>query len=727
MPVFLVDLQGESFEMTPGETVLGRGETLRITNKKCSRRQALLVNQDDRVYLTPVGMNPVHLTRRGEVAVLPPNRKVQLENGDIINLIPGDLQFGLQIFNTDDSSSETGTVEMEDNEITAILNLSTEDNNQGQKRDRISAFGESPPRSVKKEKTSKESSPQKSNIQKTPPVTPPKTLIKRRPCKYGTACFRKNPLHFEQESHPGDPDFFYPGNDTEENSHSEENSEVSDYDSLFTKSPKKSPSKSSPVSPKKSPSKSSPVSPKKLTCRPPCQYGARCFRKNPVHFMEESHPGDADYSTPNTKEESDGENEEEQAQAEEENDEDNQTSLKKEEGGKQAPKTDKLQWTVVGNPKTLHVLDSPDIEASPKIAAFDMDGTLILTKSGKVHPTGREDWMWWAPDVKAKLVKLIETGYKIVIFTNQAGLEKGTGNSKTLPGKILDICKNLQYPIQVFMAGGKDVHRKPSPSMWSLLEQKYNKGVKIDLNASFYCGDAAGRAAGWKQGKSKDFSCSDRKFAANIGVKFYTPEEYFDKEAPAAFEWGGVSPRVILDHAEQKGVKAFQGREEDLVPEGKVEMVIMVGMAASGKSSFVKKYLIPKGYFWVNRDQLKTQEKCQKMAEQALKEGHSVVIDNTNPDRAIRQAYIKIAQKYSVPVRCFLVSTPRPLAEHLNMFRVVSSGGQVGLIPGIAYNVYQKKYEEPTLGEGFKEIKKINFCPQFKNEQEKKLFLQWLS
>jgi hypothetical protein len=29
--------------------------------------------------------------------------------------------------------------------------------------------------------------------------------------------------------------------------------------------------------------------------RPPCQYGATCYRKNPAHRSEQSHPGDSDY------------------------------------------------------------------------------------------------------------------------------------------------------------------------------------------------------------------------------------------------------------------------------------------------------------------------------------------------------------------------------------------------------------------------------------------------
>ena len=48
-------------------------------------------------------------------------------------------------------------------------------------------------------------------------------------------------------------------------------------------------------------------------------------------------------------------------------------------------------------------------------------------------------------------------------------------------------------------------------------------------------------------GRKKDHSCSDRKFAANIGIKFYTPEEYFEKmKSFNRFDWGSVNPKTLI-------------------------------------------------------------------------------------------------------------------------------------------------------------------------------------
>ena len=53
-----------------------------------------------------------------------------------------------------------------------------------------------------------------------------------------------------------------------------------------------------------------------------------------------------------------------------------------------------------------------------------MDGTLIAPKSGAKFPKSRQDWQWWDDCVPAKLQQLFRAGHKIVIFSNQGGVEK---------------------------------------------------------------------------------------------------------------------------------------------------------------------------------------------------------------------------------------------------------------------------------------------------------------
>lgn len=61
-----------------------------------------------------------------------------------------------------------------------------------------------------------------------------------------------------------------------------------------------------------------------------------------------------------------------------------------------------------------------------KIAGFDMDGTLIATKSGKRFAKDASDWAWLHPTrVRSKLQALVSAGFDLVVFSNQNGIATG--------------------------------------------------------------------------------------------------------------------------------------------------------------------------------------------------------------------------------------------------------------------------------------------------------------
>lgn len=108
-----------------------------------------------------------------------------------------------------------------------------------------------------------------------------------------------------------------------------------------------------------------------------------------------------------------------------------------------------------------------------QIAAYDLDGTLILTKSGRVFPINRDDWTLANSAIKIMLKNLINNGYKIVIFTNQAGISRGKTSVVDFKYKIEKIIQELEIPVQVFIATSDyNIYRKPAPGMWDALIQK---------------------------------------------------------------------------------------------------------------------------------------------------------------------------------------------------------------------------------------------------------------
>ncbi|CUM66233.1 uncharacterized protein PRCAT00003893001 [Priceomyces carsonii] len=188
-----------------------------------------------------------------------------------------------------------------------------------------------------------------------------------------------------------------------------------------------------------------------------------------------------------------------------------------------------------------------------KVAAFDLDGTLIDTKSGSKFARGPDDWRWWSPKgtqeskVVKKLREIIEGRYLIVIFTNQGSVVATPSNKSyinfikrvnsvtsnlnaNLKGRVVDIIvfaspKRPSTSNQKVVPSSEELHnlmRKPNIGMWKELEKFLNNtcGINVDMDKSFYVGDAAGRPL--------DFLDSDKQFCKNVNLKdFKVPEEFF--------------------------------------------------------------------------------------------------------------------------------------------------------------------------------------------------------
>ncbi|KAM3923496.1 bifunctional polynucleotide phosphatase/kinase [Leptodactylus fuscus] len=367
----------------------------------------------------------------------------------------------------------------------------------------------------------------------------------------------------------------------------------------------------------------------------------------------------------------------------------------------------------------LLVFNKKGVQSSSKIAGFDIDGTIITTKSGKVFPTSADDWKILYPEIPKKLKALLAEGYKVVFFTNQMGISRGKLRPEVFKAKVEAILDQLGIPVQIFVATGVGIYRKPVTGMWDYLCEKANDGIKVKKEDCIYVGDAAGRPANWAPDrKKKDFSSSDRLFALNIGIKFYTPEEYFLGWKKAAFQQPTFDPKALDPSA------ALHDPPSSSLVSSSLEVVVTVGFPAAGKSTFIKEHLVPKGYAYANRDTLGTWQKCVAACEESLRNGKSIVVDNTNPDVESRSRYISCAQKAGVPVRCFLFTAPVEVAKHNNRFREMTSKGHVS-VNDIVINTYKSKFVPPSLSEGFSEILKINFVPNFKDPDLKALYEQF--
>lgn len=86
------------------------------------------------------------------------------------------------------------------------------------------------------------------------------------------------------------------------------------------------------------------------------------------------------------------------------------------------------------------------------IASFDMDDTIITRKSGAKFPKNADDWIFLNEKVSPIIKNLEKEGYKIVIFTNQLGIEKGKTDLNDIKIKVKNIAKAIGVEMQVFVA-----------------------------------------------------------------------------------------------------------------------------------------------------------------------------------------------------------------------------------------------------------------------------------
>ncbi|KAJ6020882.1 Polynucleotide kinase 3 phosphatase [Penicillium herquei] len=381
-----------------------------------------------------------------------------------------------------------------------------------------------------------------------------------------------------------------------------------------------------------------------------------------------------------------------------------------------------ISWRIIGTELvvgkyTPQKTSNATSEKNRKIAAFDLDSTLIKTRSGNKFPRSADDWQWWDGSVATKLGSLHEEGYQLVIFSNQKKisiqkeLKAGKTDSKSLAmfkEKLTAIMSALDIPMSVYAATQATEYRKPRLGMWREFIDDYDLDViGVDHKNSIFVGDAAGRP--------NDHSSTDLGFAINAGLPFKTPEEFFT---------GVIQPPAPVTLFNPAAYIKTEPNKSPLVPnpftrKHPLELVIFCGSPASGKSTYFKNNLEPLGYERVNQDILKTRPKCVKVAREHLEAKRSVVIDNTNADPETRLVWITLAKELGIPIRCVHFLSPPDLCRHNNAVRAANKELNPEArtsLPGIAFGDFARRFKEPRVDEGFVDITSVEF--KFQGDEE---------
>ena len=178
----------------------------------------------------------------------------------------------------------------------------------------------------------------------------------------------------------------------------------------------------------------------------------------------------------------------------------------------------------------------------------------------------------------------------------------------TFKAKATAVLTALDLPITLYAATRPDHYRKPRTGMWAQLLADHGLTAEgaVDLSLSYFIGDAGGRTASGNRGANKDFSSSDRDLAANIGIKYESPEEFFLGEAPRPFARSFDPARYLDRTIAESSTSATDTTPISFAKRNKLDLVLFVGSPGAGKSTFYWDHLLPLGYERVNQDTLRT-------------------------------------------------------------------------------------------------------------------------
>lgn len=279
-----------------------------------------------------------------------------------------------------------------------------------------------------------------------------------------------------------------------------------------------------------------------------------------------------------------------------------------------------------------------------KIAAFDLDGTLVFTATGRkpFQINSPDDWVM-PPSVLSTLIDVSEDS-NVVIFTNQSVFNDII---KKKLESIVSYLKNKGVDPYVFVATGHDEYRKPNNGMFKLFEKVHPE----DFEYVFYCGDAVGDT----DYPPYNWSDSDKKFAENCGLAFYEPREIFEEDYECIF-----------------------------YPDTK-RLTILVGNPGSGKSTIASKI---KNSVILSSDKLKSKKKMLTLFNKAVEEGKNIVVDRTNASLNERMDFETLVTDYHILIVWVVID-----GRFSNELREEP-------VPEAAYAMYSKKFFRPSEMEG---------------------------
>ncbi len=365
-----------------------------------------------------------------------------------------------------------------------------------------------------------------------------------------------------------------------------------------------------------------------------------------------------------------------------------------------------FNWIILDNiifGYDLNFVNSYKSSKNNKIYLFDLDNTIIKTKSGKVFPLNKDDWLFLNNTTEKTINNLFYDNSNIVgIVTNQGGLK----NKQLIDNwidKIKSISKKLKFSF-IFASIKNDNFRKPLPSSWDYIKSNLLQGIPIQFTKKniYYIGDAFGR--------KEDHSDTDLKYAINCGFKFKTPEVFFKYNLDDINSKSGtITYPNIFYYSEQEQNILFESIFKHInkgINQNNNVLIVLIGYPASGKS-FLRKQITNKftEFVYNNNDDVNDKIIDNKLVKiNDLTSYKYIINDNTNTSLDSRKKFMSSFKNYYKIGIWF--NYDFDINKHLNYMRMFWFGGK--LISPVIYRTLAKKFTKPELDEGFNQLFEID-------------------
>lgn len=325
-----------------------------------------------------------------------------------------------------------------------------------------------------------------------------------------------------------------------------------------------------------------------------------------------------------------------------------------------------LKWTIFDN--FIFGYDDQyfkNLNSISKIYFFDIDYTIIKTKSGKVFPVNKFDWTWLNNNIPTILCN-ISSNNLIGFISNQKGLKTKQSIDDWIY-KMNDIISkiNKKSIIHLIFASIKDDgYRKPMIKSWNFIKDKLFK-FKIDElqknNKIYYIGDALGRET--------DHSDTDIKYAINCKFKIKSPESFF--KFNKINNIGSITYPTLnyfkINEQELLFNIIFEKINKEINNKNKI-IIILIGFPASGKSFFRKILLAKFNIFkYYNSDDINNKINDDKLIINNINFSY-IINDNTNLDNKKINIYLKNFLNYK-KIGIFF-NYDIEICQHLNYMRM---------------------------------------------------------